>query len=262
MESTTRHRFSGKTMVVTGAAQGIGEAVARRLVAEGAFVYAFDLKHEALHALGTELNQAGKVMETMMVDISKQHDVDAAIDRIESMRTIDGLVNAAGVLFADAFEATTAENWIKTFDVNVHGTFFVSHSVARRMSRRRKGAVVTIASNAAATPRVNMSAYCASKAATAMLTKCMGLELGKLGIRCNVVSPGSTNTAMLKAMAGNVIERDRKLIDGDQEAYRTGIPLRRIAQPEDVASAVAFLLSDEANHITLHDLVVDGGATL
>jgi 2,3-dihydro-2,3-dihydroxybenzoate dehydrogenase len=181
---------------------------------------------------------------------------------MESQRIIDGLVNGAGVLFPGSFEATTRDAWVGTFDVNVHGTFFMCHSVARRMIKRRTGAVVTIASNAGSTPRANMAAYCASKAATIMLTKCMGLELGRHGIRCNVVSPGSTNTAMLRALAGDDVERDGKLIEGDQQVYRLGIPLRRIAEPADIARAVAFLLSDEANHITLHDLVVDGGATL
>ncbi|WP_179476499.1 2,3-dihydro-2,3-dihydroxybenzoate dehydrogenase [Rhodanobacter sp. K2T2] len=256
-----RQRFARKTIVVTGAAQGIGEAVTRQLIDEGAFVYALDIHRERLVQLSIELNKAGPVMEAVAVDISQRDSVDAAVDHIESKRPIDGLVNGAGVLFPRSFEAVTEKEWADTFNINVHGTFFVSHSVTRRMILRGCGVVVTIASNAAATPRMNMSAYCASKAAVAMLTKCIGLELGKHGIRCNVVSPGSTNTAMLAAMAGHTDERHRKLIDGDQNLYRTGIPLQKIAEPEDIAKAVAFLLSDEANHITLHDLVVDGGAT-
>ena len=254
-------RFQRKTIVVTGAGQGIGAAVTRQLVAEGAFVFAMDLNRERLSALCEELNQEREVVAAVAVDITQSEAVDAAVAHMESQRAIDGLVNGAGVLVPSSFEATTAEAWLSMFNVNVHGTFFVSHSIARRMLGRRQGVVVTIASNAASTPRTNMAAYCASKAATAMLTKCMGLELGRHGIRCNVVSPGSTNTAMLKARVGEGEERDRKLIDGDQQAYRLGIPLRRIAEPEDIARAVVFLLSEEAKHITLHDLVVYGGAT-
>ncbi|QAU23011.1 2,3-dihydro-2,3-dihydroxybenzoate dehydrogenase [Dyella sp. M7H15-1] len=255
-------RFSSKTIVVTGAAQGIGAAVVRMLVAEGAFVHALDVNQEPLQQLCAAMNEHTECCEAIPIDISRREAVETAVAQIERRRPIDGLVNGAGVLIPAPFEAITPEAWSGMFDVNVHGTFFMSHSVARRMIERRKGAIVTIASNAATTPRMNLAAYCASKAAAAMLTKCMGLELGRHGIRCNVVSPGSTNTAMLTAMAGEGAERDRMLIDGDQHAYRLGIPLRKIAEPEDIARAVIFLLSDEANHITLHDLVVDGGATL
>lgn len=262
MTGSTRPRFKNKTIVVTGAAQGIGEAVTRQLVAEGAFVYAVDLHRERLSKLCAQLNQQGEGAEAICIDVAQGDVVEAAVDCMEGQRAIDGLVNGAGVLFPDPFEAITRESWLGTFDVNVHGTFFMCHSVARRMIVRGRGAVVTIASNAGTTPRAGMAAYCASKAAAVMLTKCMGLELGRHGIRCNVVSPGSTNTEMLRALAGDGDERDRRLIEGDQQAYRLGIPLRRIAEPEDIAKAVAFLLSDDANHITLHDLIVDGGATL
>jgi 2,3-dihydro-2,3-dihydroxybenzoate dehydrogenase len=262
MTGSARQRFESKTIVVTGAAQGIGEAVTRLLIAEGAFVYALDVNEDRLASLSAEMNRLRRVLEPVAVDISRADRVESTVARIENRLPIDGLVNGAGVLFPGSFEATTPESWANTFNVNVNGTFFVSHSVALRMIRRGAGVIVTIASNAGTTPRVNMSAYCASKAATVMLTKCMGLELGKHGIRCNVVSPGSTNTAMLMALDSDPNARDQKLIDGDQNLYRTGIPLGRIAEPEDIAMAVAFLLSDEAKHITLHDLVVDGGATL
>ncbi|WP_394847173.1 2,3-dihydro-2,3-dihydroxybenzoate dehydrogenase [Pendulispora brunnea] len=259
--NSTRRRFEGKTIVVTGAAQGIGEAVARWLIAEGAFVYALDINEDRLARLSAGMNRERHVMEAMAVDIRARDGVEAAVHRMEMQRPIDGLVNVAGVLYPCSFEAMTPERWLETFNVNVHGTFFISHEVARKMIGRGGGVIVTVASNAASTPRVGMSAYCAAKAAIAMLTKCMGLELAKYGIRCNVVSPGSTNTPMLKAMGEHGEMRNRRLIEGDLNTYRTGIPLGRIAEAEDVASAVAFLLSEDARHITLHDLVVDGGAT-
>jgi 2,3-dihydro-2,3-dihydroxybenzoate dehydrogenase len=107
-----------------------------------------------------------------------------------------------------------------------------------------------------------MSAYCASKAAAAMLTRCMGLELARSGVRCNVVSPGSTDTPMLRAIAEGPEERARLLIEGDLGRHRLGIPLGRIASPDDIAAGVAFLLSEEAKHVTMHELLIDGGATL
>jgi 2,3-dihydro-2,3-dihydroxybenzoate dehydrogenase len=121
--------------------------------------------------------------------------------------------------------------------------------------------IVTVASNAAGIPRMDMATYAAAKAAAAHFTRCLGLELAGAGIRCNVVSPGSTDTEMQRSLwtgGANMAST----VAGSPEHYKTGIPLGRIADPADVADAVAFLVSDRARHITLHDLYVDGGATL
>ncbi|MFE6993304.1 SDR family oxidoreductase, partial [Streptomyces pharetrae] len=145
--------------------------------------------------------------------------------------------------------------------VNTSGVFFTSRAVVNRMVPRRRGAIVTIASNAAGTARTEMSAYAASKAAATMFTKCLGLEVAKHGIRANLVAPGSTDTPMLSSMWQDESSA-RASIEGVPDAYRVGIPLGRLARPEDVAEAVVFLLSDKAAHITMHDLTVDGGAAL
>jgi 2,3-dihydro-2,3-dihydroxybenzoate dehydrogenase len=129
------------------------------------------------------------------------------------------------------------------------------------MVPRGRGAVVTVASNAAATPRSGMAAYAASKAAAEMFTKSLGLEVARHGIRCNIVAPGSTDTPMLSSMWHDD-SGPRATLAGNPEAFRVGIPLGKLAQPGDVAHAVAFLLSDQASHITLHTLTVDGGAAL
>ena len=127
-----------------------------------------------------------------------------------------------------------------------------------------RGSIVTVASNAAGIPRTSMAAYAASKAAAVMFTKCLGLEVAPLGVRCNTVSPGSTLTDMQRGMwtTGDEEAAVRRVVEGDAKTYRTGIPLGRIADPSDIADAVAFLVSDRARHITMHDLYVDGGATL
>lgn len=247
--------------MVTGAAQGIGQAIVRRLVDEGAFVCAFDLHTEVLEAQARELNADEERVRCMVVDVSRHAEVDGAIAQIECAHPIDGLVNAAGVLTPASFAATTPAMWMDTFNVNAHGTFFVSHCVGMRMVERRAGAIVNVASNAGSSPRVNMASYCASKAAVLMLTRCMGLELGQHGIRCNSVSPGSTRTPMLERLTGGSDAAHDNLIQGDLATFKTGIPLGRVALPQDIAEGVLFLLSDEARHITMHDLVIDGGAT-
>lgn len=154
--------------------------------------------------------------------------------------------------------------WRRTFAVNADGVYFVSRAVAARMVERRRGVIITVGSNAASVPRMGMAAYAASKAAAAMFTRCLGLELARYGIRCNVVSPGSTDTPMQWALwEGDDPARARDtVIRGDLAAFRTGIPLGRLADPGDIAEAVLFLASDHARHITMQDLLVDGGATL
>jgi 2,3-dihydro-2,3-dihydroxybenzoate dehydrogenase len=129
------------------------------------------------------------------------------------------------------------------------------------MRERRRGVIVTIASNAARVPRMDMAAYGASKAAAASYTKTLGLEMAQYGIRCNVISPGSTDTGMLHSLWEGPASR-AATISGSLESYKLGIPLARIAEPEDIADAVLFLASDEARHITMQDLCVDGGAIL
>jgi 2,3-dihydro-2,3-dihydroxybenzoate dehydrogenase len=195
------------------------------------------------------------------VDISDPQSVEFAIARIEAeWGAIDYGVSVAGILaFSPAVE-TDDETWARVMSVNASGVFHLHRALARRMIPRRRGSLVTVSSNAAGIPRHGMAAYAASKAAATMVTKCLGLELAASGIRCNVVSPGSTRTPMQEAMWARG-SSEETVLRGSLETYRTGIPLGKIAEPHEVAEAVLFLLSERASHITMADLYVDGGAT-
>ncbi|QAT85734.1 2,3-dihydroxybenzoate-2,3-dehydrogenase [Corallococcus coralloides] len=255
MSSTTAHA------VVTGAAQGIGAAVARKL-ARTMPVAVFDQNAAGLELLVAELRQQGLKATAFPVDVRDQDSIEDAIAYVDGkLGPIQVLANVAGILRMGSVLTQSDADWMSTFAVNTHGVFHVSRAVARHMVPRRSGAIVTVGSNAAGVPRMQMAAYAASKAASTMFTKCLGLELAEHGIRCNIVSPGSTDTAMQRGMwtdeSGPV-----RVIQGSLDTYRTGIPLRRIATPEDIADAVVFLASDQARHITMHDLCIDGGATL
>ncbi|HYS37619.1 MAG TPA: 2,3-dihydro-2,3-dihydroxybenzoate dehydrogenase, partial [Pseudonocardiaceae bacterium] len=195
-------------------------------------------------------------------DVTSHSDVESTVAAVEEqLGPLDFLVNAAGVLRLGEARSLTDEDWTATFAVNTTGVFMMSRAVVNRMVPRASGALVTIASNAAGTPRTEMAAYAASKAAATMFTKCLGLEVAKYGIRCNLVAPGSTDTPMLSSMWHDETG-PRHTIEGSLDAYRVGIPLGKLARPSDVADAVVFLLSDQAGHITMHDLTVDGGAAL
>ncbi|MGG6242492.1 2,3-dihydro-2,3-dihydroxybenzoate dehydrogenase [Nodosilinea sp. AN01ver1] len=252
--------FADRLMLVTGAAQGIGAAVVRSLVQAGARVAGLDLQPDKLDALKAELEP--QRFSPYRVDVSRSLEVNQAVEQIEQdLGPIAGLVNGAGILSHQPLVSITDADWERTFAVNATGVFNLSRSVAKAMIPRRSGAIVTVSSNAASVPRQQMAAYAASKAAATHFTRCLGLELADFGIRCNVVSPGSTDTPMQHALWTDAAAQQAVLM-GSLKTFRTGIPLGRIASPADIADGVLFLLSDQARHITMHDLRIDGGATL
>jgi len=252
--------LTDKLILVTGVAQGIGSAVARSLVQAGAIVAGLDIQPDKLESLTQALGS--RQFSGYRIDVSNSQEVDSGIDRIEkNIGPIAGLVNVAGILKPNPVVSITDADWEQTFAVNAKGVFNLSRSVARVMIPRRNGAIVTVGSNAASVPRQNMAAYAASKAAATHFTRCLGLELASFGIRCNIISPGSTDTPMQHSLWTDEAAREAILM-GSLSTFRTGIPLGRIASPEDVADGVLFLLSERARHITMHDLRVDGGATL
>ncbi|MFC9710708.1 2,3-dihydro-2,3-dihydroxybenzoate dehydrogenase [Paenibacillus sp. NPDC056933] len=254
--------IDGKVAVVTGAAQGIGQSVARLFAEQGAIVAAVDIREDQLNQLVTDLRNQGHQATACPVDISDHQAVEAVVQLIEeTVGPIGILVNAAGVLYTGAVSELRDEEWTKTFDVNTHGVFYMSRAVVRNMAERQSGAIVTVGSNASGVPRMHMSAYAASKAASTIFTKCLALEYASQHIRCNIVSPGSTDTAMQRALWQDE-QGAQEVIAGSQEDYRLGIPLNRLALPSDIADSVLFMVSDQARHITMHDLCVDGGATL
>ncbi len=257
-------------VLVTGAAGGIGRAIVAALLETGRRVVATDVDEAGLAALTTALGAADH-LHARPLDVTISADVDDVVDRVEGeIGPIEGLVSAHGMLRASTTLAQSDEEWEAVHAVNVGGVMRISRAVTRRMARRQRGAVVTIGSNAAAVARDGISAYASSKAAARHYTLCLGVELAPLGIRCNVVSPGSTDTPMLRGAwtdsdadaAGLPGAANRRAIAGTPEAFWPGIPLGRVSEPEWVADAVTFLLSPSARHIALHDLRVDGGATL
>ncbi|EMD22274.1 2,3-dihydro-2,3-dihydroxybenzoate dehydrogenase [Amycolatopsis azurea] len=244
--------IEGRVALVTGGARGIGAAVVDGLAEAGAIVAAVDL---------AEMPSRDGVT-SYVADVGEPAAVARVVDEVERELGPIGIgVSVAGVLKPGSVCETSDEDWAATFAVNSTGVFTVLREISRRMLPRRSGVLVTVGSNAAGVPRTGMAAYAASKAAATMLTRCLGLELAGSGIRCNIVSPGSTDTDMQRLLWTDENGADL-VIAGNQEQYRVGIPLGRIAEPADIADAVLFLASERARHITMQNLYVDGGATL
>ncbi|MCW7539443.1 2,3-dihydro-2,3-dihydroxybenzoate dehydrogenase [Aquabacterium sp. A7-Y] len=255
------NEFGDQVVLVTGAAQGIGAAVARHFADSGARVALLDRSGAVRDAAAT-LAVGGAATLPLQADVRDGAVLEWAVELAETqLGPIDILVHAAGVLrTGDALEMNE-DDWQLTLDTNAGGLWRSCAAVARRMRPRRRGTIVAIGSNAAAVPRVGMAAYAASKAAAAHMMRCLALELAPHGIRCNMVSPGSTDTPMQRQLWRGP-ESEAEVIRGTLDSWRLGIPLGRIADPQDIVEAVAFLASSRARHITMHDLRVDGGATL
>ncbi|ARO95659.1 2,3-dihydro-2,3-dihydroxybenzoate dehydrogenase [Salmonella enterica] len=244
--------FSDKTVWVTGAGKGIGYATALAFVDAGARVIGFD----------REFTQENYPFATEVMDVADAAQVAQVCQRVlQKTPRLDVLVNAAGILRMGATDALSVDDWQQTFAVNVGGAFNLFSQTMAQFRRQQGGAIVTVASDAAHTPRIGMSAYGASKAALKSLALTVGLELAGCGVRCNVVSPGSTNTDMQRTLWVSE-DAEQQRIRGFGEQFKLGIPLGKIARPQEIANTILFLASDLASHITLQDIVVDGGSTL
>ena len=244
--------FSCKRVWVTGAGAGIGYQTALAFAQSGAEVIGFDLHFSDLDY----------PFRTEVLDITDAAMVDSVCQRLlAEHERLDVLVNGAGVLRMGLTDETSNADWLACMAVNAGGAFNLFRHTLPVFRRQKQGAIVSIASNAAHVPRVGMAAYCASKAAMRSLCQTVGLEMAPYGVRSNLVSPGSTNTPMLRGMWQDE-HGESNMITGFPDQFKLGIPLGKIAQPQEIADAILFLASDRASHITMQDIVIDGGATL
>ncbi|WP_076417699.1 2,3-dihydro-2,3-dihydroxybenzoate dehydrogenase [Colwellia sp. UCD-KL20] len=244
--------WQNKIVWVTGANQGIGAETAKQFQQLGAKVIGFD----------REFSLPNHKITQVVLDISDEIAItDTCKSLLKYYGRVDILVNIAGVLEMGDIMDLTTEQWTSSFNVNVSGAFHLMRQVIPQMKLNKEGVIVNISSNATHMPRMSMGAYSASKAALTNLTLVAGIELAKYGIRCNVISPGSTQTPMQWSL-WNDSQGEEQTINGFPEQFKPGIPLGKLATPEDIADTVIFLCSPNASHITLQDIVIDGGATL
>lgn len=247
-----QYDFTDKIVWVTGAGRGIGYACACSFTELGAKVIGLDCQFDDMQY----------PFQICLVDLSKPQQIKQVCQSLlKEEAQLDILINSAGVLKLGKLETLSLSDWQSCFDVNVNSVFHLLQQVIPIFKQQKKGVIVNVASNAARVPRINMGGYCASKAALQSLSHCLALELAEYGVRCNLVSPGSTSTQMLQQLL-TTPEAIKQTIAGSLQTFKNGIPLGKLADAQEVANSVVFLASDLASHITLQNLVVDGGATL
>lgn len=244
-------RLKDKTIIITGAARGIGAAIAERLAREGAHIVLCDIDETAGEATTARLGAFARI-RFVPCDVSDAAAADRLIaTALAAFGRIDGLVNNAGIVHAADFLDLTESDFDRVLSINLKGAFLIGQRAAREMVKQGEGgAIVNMSSVNARLAIANQVPYSVSKGGLAQLTNVMALGLAQYGIRVNAIGPGSIMTDMLKTIATDTAARHRLL-------SRT--PLGRLGMPEEIAAVAAFLLSQEASYITGQTIYADGG---
>ena len=248
--------MTGRTAIVTGASSGIGRATADRLAAEGANVALLALDSDHLWQAEDEVSRHGTRVAAFPVDVSNSAAVAEAFERAESLGPVDAVFNNAGISVVATLAQTSDEQWERLLRVNLTGSFNVSRQTARSIAPRGRGALVNTASELAIIGQASMAAYTATKGGILAMTRALAAELAPTGFRVNALCPGATMTAQFRAEIELSSDPQAEL-----EANERTIPLGRIGEPDELACAAVFLLSDAASYIHAAQLVVDGGRT-
>ena len=253
--------LAGQVALVTGAAQGNGYAIARRLAACGAAIAVNDLRLDGAEKVADEIRASGGRAVALAADVSVVAEIDHLVERtVAELGQLDILVNNAGLIRANLFGSVTEEDWDKTMAVNARGLLFCMQAAARVMIPRGSGRIVNIASIAGRGGQSYSPPYAASKAAVISLTHQAARAVAKNGITVNAVCPGIINTDFNWRLDEELGVKQQGLAKGELLRRRVEIvPLGRIGTPEDVANIVAFLCSSSASYMTGQSVTVDGG---
>lgn len=246
--------MQGKVAVVTGAATGIGRAIAERLAGEGALTLCADIDGEGVEQTATTIRDAGGSAEARTCDVANAADVERLMAAAEARGGPNALVSNAAIQYEQTVEDTPPEDWDRVLGINLKSVYLCARAAIPRMRALGGGSIVNMASVNGFWVEPSLGAYCAAKGGVINLTRAIALDFGRFGIRCNCICPGYIDTGM----AQRYFE-----VQDDPEAARTEAgrmhALGRIGQPEEVAAMALFLCSDESSFCTAQPFIVDGG---
>lgn len=257
-------RFRGEAILVTGGTGGMGEAMARRFSSQGARVAICDLDEAGVSAAAERLRGDGAEAIGLQADTTDEESMSRAVETaLSRFGSLYGLVTAAGIRQAAAsYMDLDLATWRRLYEVNVTGTLIAVRAATPALIASR-GAIVTVSSVTAVAARMNQAGYVTSKAAVLHLTRQFAIELAGDGVRANCLCPGVTSSPMIEqAMRTDGPDLLRTKIEGSLQQFRPGIPLGRLAEPDEQAAAAEFLLSEDAAFITGAALFVDGGVSM
>jgi 3-oxoacyl-[acyl-carrier protein] reductase len=244
-------RLQGRVCIVTGAAQGIGLATARRFLEDGAIVALCDIRRESVDAAVEALRELGTV-EGFVVDVTRRDQIDAMVGAVHKRHgSIDVLVNNAGITLDARLQKMNDEQFDRVIDVNLKGTYNCARAVADIMVEQGSGVILNASSVVGIYGNFGQTNYAASKFGVIGFVKTWSRELGPKGVRCNAVAPGFIETPILRSIPEKVLHQ-----------MKERVPLRRLGTPEDIANVYAFLASDDASYINGAVIEVAGGLTV
>jgi len=246
--------LDGKTAVVTGANRGLGKAISLALAKAGANVVCAARSEKELQEVTEEIKSYGRQTMHVVVDISKPKEVEELVERsVNKFGSVQILVNNAGIFLTRPVLETTEEEWRKTIDINLTGTFLCTKAFGRQMIANEYGKIINISSSFGLVGVSSHSAYCATKAALIELTKCLAIEWAKYNINVNSIAPGFFDTTM-----ASQVYSVQKLKD----VTLASIPLKRIADPKELGALAVYLASPASDYMTGETIVIDGGFTV
>ncbi|HEY9122110.1 MAG TPA: SDR family NAD(P)-dependent oxidoreductase [Brevefilum sp.] len=256
-------RFENQVAVITGAANGIGKACAQRFAQEGAFVACLDVTDAFNQAVAEEVREVGAGAIAIHCDVTDPESVKAAIDTVmEKWGRIDIFVGSAGIYTGSPLVEVSMKEWNRTIDINLTGVFLTNQAVAPIMMKQKSGSIINISSMAGKTSWVASAAYSSSKSGVIGLTRSVAMELAPFGATANAVCPGNTLTDMVRGVAGKVGGMDGMTGEEWLQMRANDCPMKRLAEPWEMAGVVAFLSSEDSRYLTGQAIEVDGGLVM